>query len=207
MSKCSVCGKSMGGVFSGASPADDSALYFLKKNGYDIPSDDICSLCAKNEINSCIEDIKLEFKKLDNMKAITIDPPESWKAEIRGIVSGHSVVGTGPLSTMASAITDTLGIKSTFYQEKIRSGERAAIMAAKMNALEIGGTAICGASLRVSEATSGHGMLMVSFVGTAIFSKQHSEFVKIYEKYKQHLENMEILNEDIANSVKNTNIF
>lgn len=206
MAKCSVCGKSMEGIFS-ESPADEDEVSFLNKNGHDFSSTDICSSCANKKIIICIENIKFEFKKIEKMQAITLDPPEVWRAEMKGIVSGHSVVGTGPIVAIASAITDVFGLESGAYQEKIRTGECTAIMCAKKKALEIGATAICGSSLRVSEATSGHGMLMVSFVGTAVFSEQHTELIELYKKYEEHKKNILILNENTANYIKHIAMF
>ena len=51
---------------------------------------------------------------------------------------------------------------------------------AKMQAVEMGASLISGMSISVSEATSGHGMIMVTCVGTAIKTKNPSPLFQEY---------------------------
>ena len=95
-------------------------------------------------------------------------------------MSGHSVIGTGPLSSLASAFTDLFGEESLAYQQKIRDAEDKAMLMAKIQAMEKGASLISGMSVSVSEATSGHGMIMVTCVGTAIKTKDTPPEIQEY---------------------------
>lgn len=183
--KCCACGKKIGGL-TGYDEASSCEKDFMKKMNLWDESKEICTNCARAKIQNATAEYHTALEKeknvlssvsfalpFDKIQTFTSRHPEGWKVEIKGMVSGHSVVGTGPLTAFASAWTDFFGKESTAYLEKIRIGEKNAIISAKMQAFELGATDICDASLAVTEATSGNGMLMVSFVGTAIHVQGH----------------------------------
>ena len=93
----------------------------------------------------------------------TLQVPAGSSVESKGIVSGYSVIGTGVFTEIASAWTDFFGMESGAYFEKIRTGEDRAIGMAKLKALRLGANAIYGATLNVTEATKGNGMLIISW--------------------------------------------
>lgn len=197
---CSMCGKKIGGLM-GREDACSHEKALLRKLCLWDESKALCTVCAcvkiKKTETEASEDLKEAEKDLsslsppfDKIQTFTSRHPEDWKVEIKGMVSGHSVVGTGPLTAFASAWTDFFGKESTAYLEKIRIGEKNAIISAKMQAFELGATDICDASLAVTEATSGNGMLMVSFVGTAIHVQGHE--CEEGKAYIEALENVRI---------------
>lgn len=175
--KCCVCGNKFTGLFKADRPSD-SAVQALKQLGKNV--DDYCLQCfvkkraeVENDIEANIEELKTKLKsvteeELEKIQVFTTPPPEDWKFEIKGIVSGYSVIGTGPFTEIASAFTDLFGQESVAYFEKIRTGEARAINVAKMESLKKGGNALSGVTLTVTEATRGNGMLIISCVGTAI---------------------------------------
>ena len=109
---------------------------------------------------------------LDEISLQTIPHFESSGGKIVGIVTGYSIIGTGVLTDFFSSVTDLFGVESNAYLEKIRKGEKSAILIAKKQALEMGADLISGFTISVAEATSGHGMLMISCSGTAVRTKE-----------------------------------
>ena len=57
----------------------------------------------------------------------TTNVPEKYSSGIKGLVTGYSVIGTGPLSDFTSSITDLFGIESNSYRDKIKLAEQSAI--------------------------------------------------------------------------------
>lgn len=130
---------------------------------------------------------------VDAILAQTTPHFESEQDRVIGIVSGHSVIGTGPLSSLASAFTDLFGEESLAYQQKIRDAEDKAMLMAKIQAMEKGASLISGMSVSVSEATSGHGMLMVTCVGTALKAKNPSPIIKEYLELRDRKREVEFV--------------
>lgn len=186
---CPVCGKKVSGFLS-VETIGPKSIEAMKIIGID--AEGWCLPCAQarldEERTKCqaaflpvAERLKeLEASIPDMLIAQTTPHFESQQESVVGIVSGHSVIGTGPLSTFASAFTDFFGEESLAYQQKIRDAESKAILMAKMQAVEMGASLISGMSISVSEATSGHGMIMVTCVGTAIKTKNPSPLFQEY---------------------------
>ena len=186
---CPVCGKKVSGFLS-AEPIGPKSIEAMK--GIGIDTEGWCLPCAQARLDEeraksqmafipVAERLKeLEASIPDMLIAQTTPHFESQQENVVGIVSGHSVIGTGPLSTLASAFTDFFGKESLAYQEKIRDAESKAILMAKMQAVEMGASLISGMSVSVSEAVSGHGMIMVTCVGTAVKAKYPSPFFQEY---------------------------
>ncbi len=186
---CPVCGKKVSGFLS-AEPIGPKSIEAMK--GIGIDTEGWCLPCAQARLDEeraksqmafipVAERLKeLEASIPDMLIAQTTPHFESQQENVVGIVSGHSVIGTGPLSTLASAFTDFFGKESLAYQEKIRDAESKAILMAKMQAVEMGASLISGMSVSVSEAVSGHGMIMVTCVGTAVKAKNPSPLFQEY---------------------------
>ena len=81
-------------------------------------------------------------------------------------------MGTGPLSSLLSAVTDTLGRKSGAYLAKAREAEAEALRMLKIQAADLGADAVANVRLNLTEASSGNGMLMVSVYGSAVKRQQ-----------------------------------
>ena len=196
--KCRECGKSFVGIFGSVSPTGPRTIAKFKK--YDLDLDGMCIFCAEklvNEKNKCRAEDKVKLQKrleavrrelLESILVQTVPHYESLGGEILGVASGFSVIGTGPITAIASAFTDMFGKESIAYLEKIRTGEANAMNMAKLQCLELGGNLISGLALSVSEATSGNGMLMISCVGTAVRTPHISENISEYTALKREIE-------------------
>lgn len=103
---------------------------------------------------------------IDNMFITTLQPRGTEKD--CGFVSGYCILGTGPISSLLSSITDLLGMRSNAYSEKAKEAERTALAMMKYEALQRGANAVYGVRISLTEATSGKGMLMVSVSGSAM---------------------------------------
>lgn len=67
------------------------------------------------------------------------------------------------------------------------------MLMAKIQAMEKGASLISGMSISVSEATSGHGMLMVTCVGTALKAKNPSPIIKEYLELRDRKREVEFV--------------
>lgn len=85
-----------------------------------------------------------------------------------GLVTGYCILGTGPISAAISGITDFLGQESSVYFEKIKKAENMALQMMQREAVKKGADAIYNVRINLSEATAGHGMIMIPVSGTAI---------------------------------------
>lgn len=186
---CPICGKKMMGVFC-VDPIGPQSLAIMKKMGIDAAG--WCVNCAQARLEEEVQKRKAAFSSgTERLQELDVTVPamivaqttphfESQQGNVVGIVSGHSVIGTGPISALASAFTDFFGKESVAYQEKIRDAEGKALLMAKMQAVELGASLISGMTITVSEATSGHGMIMVTCVGTAIKTKDTPPEIQEY---------------------------
>lgn len=198
--KCCVCGNKFNGLFKADKPSD-AAVQALNHLGYNV--EDYCIQCYVKkvaEVDHNIEQLiiglrqdleKATEKELEKIQVLTTIPPYDWKFEVKGIVSGYSVIGTGPLTEIASAFTDLFGQESVAYNEKIRTGEARAINIAKMEALKKGANVLSGVNLNVSEATRGNGMLIISCVGTAINTPNGNQEKSLLPKFSQELKELQ----------------
>lgn len=115
-----------------------------------------------NSINSLIE------KNIDKMPIVSTHTPYNWNYEIKGIVTGQTVTGTGIVSEFTSSITDLLGKQSGAFNKKIAEGENMAFAQMRLKALEMGGNAIIATDIDYGELGNLKGMIMVCTTGTAI---------------------------------------
>lgn len=185
--KCPVCGEKVGGFTGKAEPfqklLDEGLALGVYKNG-------VCLDCLK----SLVEKIKKEQPEKANSiphispivsateKMFSSPSPVPAAGEDRGLVTGYCILGTGPLTSLFSAVTDTFGMKSNAYLEKARTAEKEALTMMKLEALKLGADAVYCVRINLTEATSGNGMLMVSASGAAVkTTAQAPEIVKAIE--------------------------
>ena len=103
---------------------------------------------------------------IDTMFITTLQPRGTEKD--CGLVSGYCILGTGPISSLLSSITDFFGMKSNAFSAKAKEAEKIALDMMKREALQRGANAVYGVRINLTEATSGQGMLMVSVSGSAM---------------------------------------
>lgn len=179
---CHKCGKSFSGMF-GTTPIGPKSTEKLKQI-LSLDCSGMCIQCAGIALNDerlrRNMDLSTEIRKriapqiqraLDKITLQTVPHSEHIGGTILGVVSGYSVIGTGVLSEFFSSFTDFFGLESNAYLEKIRKGEKSSMLIAKKQAFDMGADLISGFNISVTEATSGHGMLMVSCSGTAVQTK------------------------------------
>lgn len=94
--------------------------------------------------------------------------PVPAAGEDRGLVTGYCILGTDPLTSFFSAVTDTFGMKSNAYLEKARAAEKEALSMMKLEALKLGADAVYCMRINLTEATCGNGMLMASISWAAV---------------------------------------
>ena len=92
-----------------------------------------------------------------------------------GVVTGYSVIGTGPISEFFASVTDFFGMQSGCFGDKLKYAEECALNMMRLEALKKGADSVYCCDIKVSEATSGKGMLIVSVSGTAILSNIQSK--------------------------------
>lgn len=95
--------------------------------------------------------------------------------EYHGIVCGESVLGTGFMSSFDASISDTLGIESLSFIEKLQEARDAAKRRAIQKVLESGGNALIGADIDYSMFSSN--MIAVMFNGTSVTIKKKESSV------------------------------
>lgn len=174
---CPLCNGKLGSMF-GVEALQDTFAEKLDTLGLYTPG--MCRACATKAKDKEIQRLNAQCESLKNqMQALqaevfgrihvsTLDMPRDGAHVELGLVSGHSILGTGPLSSLLASVTDLFGIESGAYQEKVCKAQDSALRQAKHAALTRGGNAIFGVRINVTEATAGDGMIMVSVAGTAV---------------------------------------
>ncbi|MDR2338843.1 MAG: heavy metal-binding domain-containing protein [Deltaproteobacteria bacterium] len=179
--QCARCGKDMNPL-TGLLETSHTKVDQLRKWGIDVPSP-ICSSCFNeslllaerrygNEFNfeedpppDLLEKIEKQVSKLD---VWTLNPFVPGSIINLGLVSHYIIVGTGPLSSLASTFTDLLGQNDELYQERLEAAEAACLRAIKEKAFNKGASAVVGLQLSVAELAASHGMFMVGMAGNAV---------------------------------------
>lgn len=175
MAKCTQCSVKMGGMF-GAVEADDDHYKEAQNLGFELPKE-ICVECAQKLINKAkregdAKSVQAQLIEKENIENIFITPAQiPSELEDMGLVTGYSILGTGPLSALSSSLTDMAGQESKVYNDKIKKAELNALFRIKEEAYKKGCNAIYNLHISVTEATSGHGMIMVSIYGSATKNK------------------------------------
>lgn len=196
---CQMCGKKFNGLFKNADLPTEEMIRFFAQRGEDVQN--TCQICCckkkallQNEADSHINEVKNQIENkireiLPSIQCVTIPLSIDNDIEIKGMVSGYSVIGTGPFTEIASAWTDFWGQESGAYFDKIRLGETRAMNIAKLEAIKSGANMIIGANINVSEATKGNGMLIISCVGTAVRCGDLSDDEKLLSNLYTEMEN------------------
>lgn len=184
--KCPVCGEKVGGLMGMPKPGED-----MKKRGESLGvyQEGMCATCLSRAIRGeapkkTEEEINKEVQTIADAvpKMFSSPSPVPAAGEDRGLVTGYCILGTGPLTSLFSAVTDTFGMKSNAYLEKARTAEKEALTMMKLEALKLGADAVYCVRINLTEATSGNGMLMVSASGAAVKTPaQAPEIVKAIE--------------------------
>jgi uncharacterized protein YbjQ (UPF0145 family) len=183
MSKiCARCGADLS-PFTGTMEANQVKISKLRAWDVDVPSP-ICESCFGQLIDQTsrqfgLEDFYFEeappkdfrdkvFKAIDAVEVFTFNPYEFGSYRNLGLVTGFVVLGTGPLTSIATTITDVLGQDSQIYNEKLNQAEVSCLSKLKNNAHKKGATAVIGLQVTFQELTAINGMLLVAMVGTAV---------------------------------------
>lgn len=176
---CAVCGETFGfmtGLASGKSIAEE-----LRATGVDVPTP-ICQYCAsqyklhgaaaKDTIQATMRpsgSVKKEIPvSVQQIPVSTINIYEGGGFTFVGPVSAHVALGTGPISQLLSSVTDFFGEQSESYNKKMEEAESACLLKLKQKTDGMGADAVIGLQTTYTELTHGHGMLLVSMIGTAI---------------------------------------
>ena len=170
--KCSVCGESIGGLLVGM--PEPPCEMVEKGKALGVYQEGMCAACLSKAIyheenprDKSHTDGKQLLERALPLVFCTPSPVPAAMQDL-GLVTGYCILGTGPLSTLFSTVTDTFGMKSNVYLEKPRLAEKDALDKMKIEALKLGADAIYAVRVNLAEATSGHGMLMVSVSGAAV---------------------------------------
>lgn len=176
MAKCEICGTKIGGML-GAVQADKSLYDRANAIEFILP-ENICVRCAEDKIGNAEYHYKVEKKKKSDeefkqkLDSVFVSPmPIPDNMEDCGLITGYSILGTGPLTSLTSSWTDFFGVESNSYHSKIKEAENFAIVRMKLDALKMGCSAIYMIRVSIQEATSGHGQIMVSILGSAARNK------------------------------------
>ncbi len=175
---CPICGKKVGGILVvGQQKALPDRIDFC--NQHNIPVEDgVCQTCLELKIAQfTVENTRKEealYKQKNEsfelvLNKIFLSPsPPPHEAQDLGLVTGYCIMGMGPISTIASSFTDAFGMKSSAYLEKVRLAEVEAFKMLKVEALKKQADGVYSIHVSLTEATSGHGMIMLSVFGAAV---------------------------------------
>ena len=83
-----------------------------------------------------------------------------------GIISGETVLGTGFLSELSSAVTDTFGVRSGMFGDKMKLAKKYALDDMIKECTKTGGNAIIGINFQV--VTFSNNSIGVSVNGTSV---------------------------------------
>lgn len=165
---CPLCHEKIGSMF-GVEALQSHLAERLAALGLYTPG--MCRACAIRAKNDAIERLNTECESvkakiqaiqspvLGHFHVSTLDMPRDGAHTELGLVTGHSILGTGPLSSLLVSVTDFFGVESGAYQEKVCQAQNSALWQAKRDAVTLGGNAIYGVRINVTEATAGDGMI------------------------------------------------
>ena len=186
MSKfCVECGIGLGPL-TGALEEGAANIDKLRDWEVNVPSP-LCAACFGRILDGAKDRLGAAFAWPD-------EPPEEFLAKVRerrrqveittgdplvpgglvnlGLVTGHAVVGTGPLADLASALTDVMVRSSKVYADKLDEAEAICLLEIRAKAVRLGATMVANLTTGWSELTAGHGMLLVAMAGTALGPKE-----------------------------------
>lgn len=89
-----------------------------------------------------------------------------------GLVSGECVVGSGLISYLEASITNTFGIETTGYSEKMKIAKQLALDEMIKQSVSMGGNSIIGISYSISNLLSN--MIGISVDGTSVTTERET---------------------------------
>jgi len=84
-----------------------------------------------------------------------------------GVVTGEAIVGTNFMRDMFARVTDVVGGRSGGYEKALGEARRAALEAARKQALALGANALVGIDIDYESVGERNALLLVSVSGTA----------------------------------------
>lgn len=87
-------------------------------------------------------------------------------SKYHGLVSGECVLGSGLISYLEASITNTFGIETTGYSEKMKIAKQLALDEMIKQSISLGGNSIIGISYSISNLLSN--MIGISVDGTSV---------------------------------------
>jgi uncharacterized protein YbjQ (UPF0145 family) len=184
MSKqCARCGKDLNPL-TGSLETSHTKVEQLRKWGIDVPSP-ICLSCFNESLllgerrygsefffeEDPPEDLKERIEKqVLKLEVWTINPYPPGSIINLGLVSHYIIVGTGPLSSLHTTITELFSQNDELYQERLEEAEVACLKGIKEKAFSKGASAIIGLHTNVVELAASHGMFLLSMRGNAVTS-------------------------------------
>ena len=178
---CARCGRDISPL-TGSLEVSHTRVEQLRKWGVDVPSP-ICSPC----FSDCLA---LAERRYGPEFSYEEDPPPDLTEKIErqvslldvwsgfpfppgsvinlGLVSHHVIVGTGPLRSIASTLTDLLSQNDEVYQERLEAAEAACLRKIREKAFSKGASAVTGLAFSVAELRAGNGMFLFSASGNAV---------------------------------------
>lgn len=182
MSKqCAHCGKDLNPL-TGSLEASHTKVEQLRKWGIDVSSP-ICSNCFNESLLLAERRYGPEFffeddpppdlldkieRQVQKLEVWTINPYEPGSILNLGLVSHYIIVGTGPLSSLAAAVTGLFSQNDELYQERLEEAEVACLRGIKEKAFNKVASSVVGLRLAVTELAAGHGMFLLSMTGNAV---------------------------------------
>ncbi|MDR3154255.1 MAG: heavy metal-binding domain-containing protein [Deltaproteobacteria bacterium] len=178
---CVQCGADLNPL-TGALAASMAKVEMLRRWDVDVPAP-ICASCFNKLLTAAERRFGPEFffeddppedfqkhvaERAAKIEVWTYDPYVKGSVINLGLVSGHVILGTGPLASIAASITDFFGNKSEDYSEKLALAERDCLSAVKREASRKGASAVVGLLVNYTELTAASGMIMVDMLGTAV---------------------------------------
>ena len=128
----------------------------------------------EENLQKILEQQRQYREKLKNHLLTTGFSFEGYRIEnYLGIVTGETIMGTGYLSDIASAVSDVFGMEASDYSVKLRMAKQAVLNIIIKNSVDLGGNAIIGISYELM-AFSGN-MIGVSVTGTSVTVRKHSD--------------------------------
>lgn len=87
-------------------------------------------------------------------------------SKYHGLVSGECVIGSGLISYLEASITNTFGIETTGYSEKMKTAKQLALDEMIKQSVSLGGNSIIGITYSISNLLSN--MIGISVDGTSV---------------------------------------
>jgi len=100
-------------------------------------------------------------------------------SKYHGLVSGECVLGSGLISYLEASITNTLGMETSGYSEKMRNAKQLAVEDMVQQSVALGGNSIIGISYSISNLLSN--MIGISVDGTSV-TIEKNQFTNRIEK-------------------------